>query len=90
MKVIFGRLERPEELAEFLQRKIGAKAKVEGDAIEIGNENGNVKAKLIKTYIKRYLYNKGIRKSFRIFVKKDILTLQMLEGEEQEEEEEET
>jgi hypothetical protein len=83
MKVILGKLENAEELAGFLEKRTGVKPKVENGIIEIQEEN----SRKIKTYIKRYLHNRGLRERFRVLVRGEELTLQMVEEESQEEEE---
>lgn len=81
MKITLGKLaERGDELAEFLGNRLKQKLAVESDTINISDEK--VKPKLVKTYIKRYLFIKGLRKDYRVLVNKDQLTIQKLEQEE--------
>ncbi len=83
MRINSGKLEKPEELADFLQKRIGENVKVDGSLIELGEKN-NLKARQVKTYIKRFLHNRGLRERFRVLVNKDEITLQMIETEEEE------
>lgn len=84
MRINSGKLEKPEELADFLQKKIGGKVKVDGSSIEFEELKNSLKARHVKTYIKRFLHNKGLRERFRILVNKEEITLQMIEVEEEE------
>lgn len=83
MRINSGKLEKPEELADFLQKRIGENVKVDGSLIELGEKN-NLKARQVKTYIKRFLHNRGLRERFRVLVNKDEITLQMIETEKEE------
>jgi hypothetical protein len=90
MKVVLGTLKgKGEELATFLEPRVGTKPEVSGDSIEIDDEGvrEGVKPRHVKTYIKRFLYMKGVRKNYRVFVAGKELTVQEIElGEEEEEE----
>ena len=92
MKVNLGTLkDRAEELASFLEPRVGVKPEVAGDAMEIDEEKARkgLKTKQVKTYIKRFLYMKGVRKNYRVFVQEKELTVQEIElGEEEEEKKE--
>jgi hypothetical protein len=93
LKVTLGTLkDKGEELATFLEPRVGAKPSVEGGAIEIddaGMREG-VKPRHVKTYIKRFLFMKGVRKNYRVFVSGKELTIQeIVLGEEEEKEEKE-
>ena len=92
MKVILGTLkDKREELAAFLEPRVGAKPEVSGDSIEIedGSMRQGVKPRQVKTYIKRFLFMNGVRKKYRVFVKGTELTVQEIElGEEAEEKKE--
>ncbi len=91
MKVALGTLKnKGEELATFLEPRVGAKPSLSGDAIEIddGNVREGVKPRQVKTYIKRFLYMNGVRKNYRVFVSGKELTIQEIELGEKEEEEE--
>ena len=93
MKVTLGTLkDKGEELATFLEPRVGAKPSVEGGAIEIedGSLREGVKPRHVKTYIKRFLYMKGVRKNYRVFVSGKELTVQeIVLGKKEEEEKEE-
>ncbi len=88
MKVALGTLkEKGDELVAFLEPRVGAKPSLSGDAIEIEDESvrEGVKPRQVKTYIKRFLYMKGVRKKYRVFVAGKELTIQEIEvGEEEE------
>lgn len=91
MKIELGTLkDKGEELATFLEPRVGAKPAVAGDAIEIEDEGvrQGVKPRHVKTYIKRFLYMKGVRKNYRVFVAGKELTIQEIELGEKEEKEE--
>ncbi len=89
MKVVLGTLkDKGEELATFLEPRVGTKPSLTGDAIEIEDSGvrEGVKPRQVKTYIKRFLYMKGVRKNYRVFVAGKELTVQEIElGEEEEE-----
>lgn len=89
MKVVLGTLkEKKEELAAFLEPRVGVKPSLSGDAMEIedGGVREGVKPRHVKTYIKRFLYMNGVRKKYRVFVSGKELTIQEIEvGEEEEE-----
>jgi type IV secretory pathway VirB10-like protein len=91
LKVVLGTLKyKGDELATFLEPRVGAKPSLSGDAIEIddGEVREGVKPRHVKTYIKRFLYMNKVRKNYRVFVSGRELTIQEIElGEEKEEEE---
>ena len=93
MKVTLGTLkDRGEELATFLEPRVGGKPSLEGGAIEIddGSVREGVKPRQVKTYIKRFLYMNGVRKKYRVFVSGKELTVQeIVLGEEEEKEKKE-
>jgi hypothetical protein len=93
LKVTLGTLkEKGEELAAFLEPRVGGKPSLEGGAIEIDDDTvrEGVKPRQVKTYIKRFLYMKGVRKNYRVFVSGKELTVQeIVLGEEEEKEEKE-
>ena len=92
MKIELGTLkDKGDDLATFLEPRVGTKPSVSGDSIEIedsGVKEG-VKPRHVKTYIKRFLYMKGVRKNYRVFVAGKELTIQEIELGEKEEEMEE-
>ena len=90
MKVALGTLkEKGDELVAFLEPRVGTKPSLSGDAIELedGSLRAGVKPRQVKTYIKRFLFMKGVRKKYRVFVSGTELTIQEIEvGEEEEKE----
>ena len=95
MKVRLGTMKDfGEELASFLEPRVGAKPELSGGAIEIQDDavRKGIKPRHIKTYIKRFMFQKGVRKKYRVFVAGKELTIQEIEigkkGEEKAEEEE--
>jgi len=90
LKVVLGTLkDNGDELATFLEPRVGAKPAFSGGEIDIedGSLREGVKPRQVKTYIKRFLYMKGVRKKYRVFVSGKELTIQEIEvGEEEEEE----
>ncbi len=93
MKVTLGTLKgKGDELAAFLEPRVGVKPSVSGDSIVIEDEGvrEGVRPRQVKTYIKRFLFMNGVRKKYRIFVSGKELTIQeIVLGEEPEEEKEE-
>jgi len=93
LKVTLGTLkDKGEELATFLEPRVGGKPSLEGGAIEIddGSVREGVKPRQVKTYIKRFLYMNGVRKKYRVFVSGKELTVQeIVLGEEEEKEKKE-
>ena len=93
MKVALGTFkDKGDELAAFLEPRVGTKPSLSGGSMEIedGSLRAGVKPRQVKTYIKRFLYMKGVRKKYRIFVAGKELTIQEIEaGEEEEEKKEE-
>jgi hypothetical protein len=89
MKITLGTLkDEGDELAAFLEPRVGVKPSTSGDAIEIDDEGvrKGVKPRDVKTYIKRFLFTKGVRKKYRVFVSGKELTVQEIELKEEEEE----
>ena len=93
MKVALGTLkDKGDDLATFLEPRVGTKPSLSGDSMEIedGSVREGVKPRQVKTYIKRFLYMKGVRKKYRVFVAGKELTIQEIEvGKEEEEEKKE-
>ena len=92
MKVTLGTLkDKGDELAAFLEPRVGSKPSVSGDSMEFDDEGvrEGVKPRQVKTYIKRFLFMNGVRKKYRVFVSGKELTVQeIVTGEEAEEEKE--
>jgi hypothetical protein len=92
MKIILGEFkDNGEELAEFLEPRIGVKPKSSGDGLDIDDDSVRkaVKPRHVKTYIKRFLLKQGDRKLYKIIVEGTELTMVYLEQEEDEEKEKE-
>ena len=91
MKIALGTIkDQGEELASFLEPRLGVKPSVSGDALEVedGSIREGVRPRHVKTYIKRFMYMKGVKKKYRVFVSGKELTIQEIElGEEEEKEE---
>jgi sRNA-binding protein len=91
LKISLGTIkDQGEELAAFLEPRVGVKPSVSGDALEVedGSIREGVRPRHVKTYIKRFMYMKGIKKKYRVFVSGKELTIQEIElGEEKEKEE---
>ena len=88
MKILLGNLkDNTDELATFLEPRVGAKPKASGSEIEFddGSMREGVKPRHVKTYVKRYLFQKGQRKNFRVLVHGKELRVVELEREEEEE-----
>lgn len=92
MKVTLGTLkDKGEELSVFLESRVGAKPELSGGAIEIdeGAVREGINTRRVKTYIKRFLFMNGVRKTYRVFVDGNELTVQEQELAEEEKAEEE-
>ncbi len=91
MKINLGTIkDQGEELAAFLEPRVGVKPSVSGDTLEVedGSIREGVRPRHVKTYIKRFMYMKGVKKKYRVFVSGKELTIQEIElGEEEEKEE---
>ena len=87
MKISLGTIkDQGEELAAFLEPRVGVKPSVSGDTLEVedGSIREGVRPRHVKTYIKRFMYMKGIRRKYRVFVSGKELTIQEIElGEEE-------
>ena len=90
MKINVGTLkDQKEDLASFLEPRVGTKPSVSGDAIEVedGSIRQGVRPRHVKTYIKRFMHMKGVKQKYRVFVAGSELTIQEVELSEKEEEE---
>lgn len=90
MKVVLGTFkDKGDELATFLEPRVGSKPSLSGDSMEIDDDEvrKGVKPRHVKTYIKRFLYMNGVRKKYRVFVSGKELTIQEVVLSEEEEEE---
>jgi hypothetical protein len=91
LKVILGNLkDQGDELVTFLELRLGTKPAIEGGELDIEDASirAGVKPRHVKTYLKRFLYQKGLRKQYRVLVKAKEITLQELEVEEEKKKEE--
>ena len=91
MKISLGTIkDQGEELAAFLEPRVGVKPSVSGDTLEVedGSIREGVRPRHVKTYIKRFMYMKGVKKKYRVFVSGKELTIQEIELGEKEEKEE--
>ncbi len=90
MKIVLGNLkDEGSELVAFLEPRVGTKPTLAGGALEIEDASvrTGVKPRHVKTYVKRFLHSKGLRKKFRVLVNARELTVQELEVKEEKEEE---
>jgi hypothetical protein len=90
MKIILGTFkDEGEELAEFLEPRLGAKPAVGGGELTVDDDSikKTVRARHVKTYVKRFLWKKGERKNYRVLVEGKELRLIELEPSEAEVEE---
>ena len=91
LKISLGTLkDKGEDLASFLEPRVGTKPSLSGDSIEIEDESvrEGVRPRQVKTYIKRFMYMNGVRKNYRVFVAGKELTIQEIElGKEKKEKE---
>ena len=91
MKVVLGGLkDRAEELQSFLEPRVGVKPSVSGGELEMEESaiRKGVRPRQVKTYVKRFLHQKGLWKTCRVLVNGSQLTIQELEREEEEKKEE--
>ena len=66
-----------EALASFLEPRLGLKLSRSDSTLELapGPEEAAPATRLVKTYIKRFLHNAGIRKQFRVIADEDGLRI---------------
>jgi hypothetical protein len=91
MKILLGTLkDKGDELAAFLEPRIGVKPEVGGGELDIEDSSikKGVRSRHVKTYIKRFLSMEKVRDDYRVLVENGELRLVELEGEEEEEKEE--
>jgi hypothetical protein len=91
MKILLGTLkDKGDELAAFLEPRIGVKPEVGGGELDIEDSSikKGVRSRHVKTYIKRFLSVEKVRDDYRVLVDSGELRLVELEGEEEEEKEE--
>ncbi len=90
MKIILGTFkDNGDELAEFLEPRVGAKLQVSGGELTVDDDSmkKTVRTRHVKTYVKRFLWKKGERKNYRVLVEGKELRLLELEPSEAEKEE---
>jgi hypothetical protein len=90
MKILLGTLkDKGNDLATFLEPRIGVKPEVSGGEIDIEDKSlrKGVGSRHVKTYIKRFLSIEKVRSDYRVLVDSGELRLVQLEREEEEEEE---
>lgn len=92
MKIILGTFkDNGDELAAFLEPRLGAEPVVNAGEVTFDDDKikKGVRARHVKTYVKRFLNKKGERENYRILVEGPELRLIEFEREEEEEEEKE-
>jgi outer membrane biosynthesis protein TonB len=90
MKIVLGTFkDNGDELAAFLEPRVGAKLQVSGGELTVDDDSikKTVRARHVKTYVKRFLWKKGERDNYRVLVEGKELRLIELEPSEAEEEE---
>src|SRR5438309_7117718 len=91
MKILLGTLkDKGDELAAFLEPRIGVKPEVGGSELDIEDSSikKGIRSRHVKTYIKRFLSIEKVRDDYRVLVESGELRLVELEREEEEEKEE--
>jgi len=92
MKILLGTLkDKGDELAAFLEPRIGVKGDVSGGELDIEDKSlrKGIRSRHVKTYIKRFLSIEKVRDDYRVLVEGSELRLVELEGTKEEEEEKE-
>ena len=76
-----------DELIKFLEDKIGTKPIREGDILTIQEVEGHasIRTAFLKTYLKRFLHAKGMRKDTRISVERGTIRIYHKGGAKEEE-----
>jgi hypothetical protein len=90
MKILMGTLkDKGDDLATFLEPRIGVKAEVSGGELDIEDKSikKGIRSRHVKTYIKRFLSIEKVRKDYRVLVENGELRLVEFEKDEEEEEE---
>jgi hypothetical protein len=88
LKVVVGHLkDKAEEIAAFLEPRVGTKPELSGAEIQIDDSTirKGVRPRQVKTYLKRYLHKNNLRKQYTVRVSGSELTMVELEGKEEEE-----
>ncbi|MDA4115467.1 MAG: hypothetical protein OK442_02795 [Thaumarchaeota archaeon] len=92
MKILLGTLkEKGDDLAAFLEPRIGVKGEVSGGELDIEDKSlkKGIRSRHVKTYVKRFLSIEKVRDDYRVLVDGSELRLVELEGTKEEEEEKE-
>jgi hypothetical protein len=90
MKILLGTLkDKGDDLASFLEPRIGVKGEVSGGEIDIEDKSvkKGVRSRHVKTYVKRFLSMEKLRDKYRVLVEGGELRLVELETDEEVEEE---
>jgi hypothetical protein len=90
MKILLGTLkDKGEDLAEFLEPRIGVKGDVSGGELDIEDKSikKGIRSRHVKTYIKRFLSIEKVRDRYRVLVEGGELRLVELETDKEIEEE---
>jgi hypothetical protein len=90
MKILLGTLkDKGDDLAEFLEPRIGVKGEVSGGELDIEDKSlkKGIRSRHVKTYIKRFLSIEEVRDRYRVLVEGGELRLVELETDEEIEEE---
>lgn len=90
MKILMGTLkDKGDDLAVFLEPRIGVKGDVSGGELDIEDKSlkKGIRSRHVKTYIKRFLSMEKVREDYRVLVEGSELRLVELEGTKEEEEE---
>jgi hypothetical protein len=86
MKILLGTLkDKGDELAKFLEPRIGAKPDVGGGELDIEGDSlkKGIRSRHVKTYIKRFLSIEKVRDKYRVLVDGDELRLVEIETDEE-------
>jgi hypothetical protein len=90
MKILLGTLkDKGDDLAAFLEPRIGVKGDVSGGELDIEDKSlkKGIRSRHVKTYIKRFLSMEKVRDHYRVLVEGGELRLVELETDEEIEEE---
>ncbi|MGH9920322.1 MAG: hypothetical protein ACRD6W_15825 [Nitrososphaerales archaeon] len=90
MKILLGTLkEKGDDLAAFLEPRIGVKGEVSGGELDIEDKSlkKGIRSRHVKTYIKRFLSMEKVRDNYRVLVEGGELRLVELETDKEVEEE---
>ena len=90
MKILLGTLkDKGDDLAAFLEPRIGVKGEVSGGELDIEDKSlkKGIRSRHVKTYIKRFLSIEKVRDDYRVLVEGGELRLVELETDEEIEEE---